>query len=323
MPDGSDMREAGIVNLLDQTLRSRGWDALDGIQPAGWLPDLVVTDRRGILLCIEVRLGRQPLHSHIVQTLSRAQEDLTNSWPGRSIVALVSSNPTSKRLESLLASAGIIFVRLSSASSVEDSVTRLLDMTTRRMPGPLNDVDDLNRATVAIEEGDWELASQLYDSIAKRQAEALGPAHPVVLETKYRLASLLSRAGHKDAARRIFEDLLGEQLQVLGPDHHSTLASRYNLANVLAQQGDVVRAAALYEQLLTDQLRVLGPDHPNTLTSRNNLANVLAQQGDVARAAALYEQLLTDQLRILGPDHPDTRSARGNLAHWRGEANNQ
>jgi hypothetical protein len=178
MSEGSNMREEGLVNLLNQALRGRGWDALDGIQPAGWLPDLAVTDKRGILLCIEVRLGRQPLHSHIVQTLSRAQEDLANSWPGRSIVALVSSNPTSKRLESLLASAGIILVRLDSASNVEDSVTRLLDLTTRRMPDALSDVDNLNGATIAIEEGNWELASQLYDSIAKRQAEALGPAHP-------------------------------------------------------------------------------------------------------------------------------------------------
>src|SRR5690349_21416747 len=108
----SPASESGVVEELSRHLGKLGWSAVQGIAPAAWEPNLVATDSRGTLLCIELKAGSGPLHSRVLSTLTEAQSDLSATWPGRSIVALLTTNPASERLQSALSSTGIVFVQV-------------------------------------------------------------------------------------------------------------------------------------------------------------------------------------------------------------------
>ena len=57
-------------------------------------------------------------------------------------------------------------------------------------------------------------ARTLYKNILSSQIKVLGEAHPAVLDTRYRLASLTALTGDLAAALREYSDLLAKQVDV-------------------------------------------------------------------------------------------------------------
>src|ERR1039457_3751524 len=82
-----------VLDILSRQLGDLGWSVVQEIAPSGSRPDLVATDGKGNLLCVELKLGSEPLHSHVLSTLTRSQVELADVWPGRSLVALIATNP--------------------------------------------------------------------------------------------------------------------------------------------------------------------------------------------------------------------------------------
>jgi tetratricopeptide (TPR) repeat protein len=276
--------EAELAKQLSLHLRNLGWSEVSGIAPAAWRPDLVATDGHGVLLCIDLSVGSTPLHSRVLSTLTRAQADLSETWPGRAVVALLSTNPVSERLQSALSSTGIVALHFDDAEDLPAVTSELIDAISSNTAGSLPDsglgTNVMNRASFALDAGRWEEAEGLYRKILSDQIRVLGQNHPSTFETKELLASLLQRTG---------------------------------------RQAD---ALAAYREIIDDRIRVFGPDHPDTLTTRNNLAHWLGESGRVEEAIAQLRQVLADRARVLGPDHPDTLATRSNLAHWLGQSGN-
>ena len=264
--------ESRIIDQISQELQRFGLSPARGIAPSGWEPDLLATDGRGTLLCVEVKTGDQPLHSGVLRTLSRAQDDLSSTWPGRSVVALLTTSPVSERLRSALASTGIIFLQFNGPREIPEVIAELVRLV---RPGPNEpssleyvDLSLMNQAALAADEGRWEEARTLYKNILSSQIKVLGEAHPAVLDTRYRLASLTALTGDLAAALREYSDLLAKQVETLGPDRPSTLETRKNRADLLAQAGDSTAALSEYRDLLAAQTLIQGPEHPDVLATR-------------------------------------------------------
>src|SRR5215218_5457677 len=103
---GSEAAE--LVNTIRTRFLSRGWIADDQMTPTGWRPDLILTNGRGSLLCIEVKAGQEKLRLSTISSLRKARNELTHQWPGESIFVLMSTEPVSPRLEAALTAWGIL-----------------------------------------------------------------------------------------------------------------------------------------------------------------------------------------------------------------------
>ena len=218
------------------------------------------------------------MHSGVLNTLTRVQSDLSEAWPGRATVALVTASPISERLYSALSSTGIVCLKLARVDDVESVIADLLrtmgTSTGAQSEHVASDIEPslMNRVATAMESENWEQARLLYADILEEQIKTLGPAHPSVIETRNRLAYLLMRSGRPAEALEAYKELLNHQVNTLGPDHPTTLAIRSNMAISQAQSGDVESAVRAYRDILNDEERILGPDHPTTLATRFNLA---------------------------------------------------
>src|SRR5215469_2739928 len=184
-----------VIYEIDRKLAQLGWSPVEGIVPSGWQPDLMATDGRGTLLCIEVRVGSEPLHSGVLSTLTQAQSDLSSTWPGRSVVALLATNPISERLQAAFASSGIVLLRLRDLDDFDRVVSELVRILNadiaEELPASEVTASLMNQAAFALDAGRLEDARRLYDDVLRNQVKILGETHPSVVETKHRLATLL------------------------------------------------------------------------------------------------------------------------------------
>jgi tetratricopeptide (TPR) repeat protein len=153
-----------------------------------------------------------------------------------------------------------------------------------------------------------------WQEIIEASDRALGPAHPLSLGARDRLAAAQEKAGRPDDAIGSRRRSLEERERLLGPGHPDTLAGRGELAQAYLAAGHLDEAVGLYEQALAAREWALGPYHADTLASRSELAAAYAAAGRLDDAIAIFERTLTDRARTLGPDHADTLTARASLA---------
>src|SRR6266542_2038191 len=231
--------EANVYYELDQLLSRLGWTASRQIDLPDWRSDLLAVDSQGTLLCIEVQLGSHPLHSRIITRLTAAHSYVSRTWPGRSFVALLATNPISERLMSAVSTTGVLYVRIADPDNLEDPINSLLSLLSAR-PGLADSVDRagmnlMNRAALAMSGNRLDEARSLHTKILQNQIELLGETHPIVFETKSRLARLSVLAGNIHEAAREYSNLLAEQTGVLGADHPSTQETRSTRDALLAE----------------------------------------------------------------------------------------
>jgi tetratricopeptide (TPR) repeat protein len=157
-------------------------------------------------------------------------------------------------------------------------------------------------------------AIRYWQAMIEASDRALGPAHPLSLGARDRLAAAQEKAGRPDDAISSRRRSLEERERILGPGHPDTLAGRGELAHAYLIAGHLDEALPLYEQALAAREWALGPYHTDTMASRSELAHAYSTAGRLDDAIAIYERTLADRARTLGPDHPDTLTARASLA---------
>jgi len=158
-----------------------------------------------------------------------------------------------------------------------------------------------------------EARPHLERAVAIRE-KALGPGHPLTVDSINNLAVILCSQGNYEEAQPLLERALRVTEETFGEDHEMTATSLNNLGHVLATQGLFEEARPLMERALRIHERVLGKDHPETATNLGNLATILWRTGHYEKARPLYERALAITEKALG-DHPATAESLNNLAN--------
>ena len=161
-------------------------------------------------------------------------------------------------------------------------------------------------ADILGQRGSWDEAAALVEQAVAAEAARFGPAHPLVLELRYRDASLLLRKGDYVAAERAFADLALAAEQVLGPDHPGTVVYLAHVATTLDNAGRRDEALARFEEIVPRMQQTLGEDHGDTLVIRANHALSLRAAGRHDEASQIMDDVYRRRLRVLGDAHPET-----------------
>ena len=161
-------------------------------------------------------------------------------------------------------------------------------------------------ADILGQRGSWDEAASLVEQAVATETTRFGPAHPLVLELRYRDASLLLRKGDYAAAERAFGDLALAAEQVLGPEHPSTVVYLAHVATTLDNAGRRDEALSRFEQIVPRMQQSLGEDHADTLVIRANQALSLRAAGRFDEASPIMEDVYRRRQRVLGDAHPET-----------------
>jgi eukaryotic-like serine/threonine-protein kinase len=162
--------------------------------------------------------------------------------------------------------------------------------------------------------GLYPKAEEAFSKARVVREAALGPDHPITLQSSSNLASAIRAAGRLAEAITLYESTLKQQEPKFGIDHPDTLGSRNNLAAAYIDAGRLAEGITLFELTLKQRESKLGQDDPKTLSTRNNLGHAYWSAGRNAEAIPIFEATLKQLESKLGPTHPDTLQSRNNLA---------
>lgn len=203
--------------------------------------------------------------------------------------------------------------------------------------------DDVEKAKQALEAGDTEAATRLFENIKARTALdveasarasfALGEiaeqevrwhqafAHFSEAARLHQCFDYLIRA--QEMAHNLANYLKAERLVQLSLDaakkEYGKTSSQYgiglnNLASLLQAMGRYDEAEPIYRQALENTRQTLGETHPNYGTGLNNLAGLLLAQKRYKKAEPLFKQALEITRQTLGETHPIYGTRLNNLA---------
>jgi tetratricopeptide (TPR) repeat protein/predicted Ser/Thr protein kinase len=150
---------------------------------------------------------------------------------------------------------------------------------------------------------EYAAALELAATTRRAQLDALGDAHPHVLDTETTIAALHMDLMQLDEARALASGVVERSARVLGDEHLSTLAARGVLANVLQRQGRYDEARVLFEAVLGAQ-RSRGPvAAADALSTQYSLAVLLHAMRRLNEAEELVLRTLDAQREAYGENH--------------------
>jgi serine/threonine protein kinase/tetratricopeptide (TPR) repeat protein len=161
--------------------------------------------------------------------------------------------------------------------------------------------------------GDAKTAAEQEEAALALRNGALGPEHPLTLESKANLATSYANLGRHAEALRLREEVLARR-RARDPDALDVAAALTALANSYLDVGRNEEALTLYQDALARRQARLGRDDPDALVTMSNMAIALSANGRRSDALEVQEEVLARRLVALGPDHPDTLTAKFNLA---------
>jgi serine/threonine protein kinase/Tfp pilus assembly protein PilF len=144
----------------------------------------------------------------------------------------------------------------------------------------------------------------------------LGPRHPITLDMRNSLGSVLFAAGLNSGAEQIFRDLIQEARQSGSLAHGGKGSARFfnNLAMVLSSQGRSAEAEQLQREAIEVAKAEKDPDARRTAKLLHNLGKTLYAENKLAEAQKAYAQALQYERKELGDSHPETLTTTMALA---------
>ena len=168
-----------------------------------------------------------------------------------------------------------------------------------------------------LDTGDHVRAEKYMKKCLDLRSRVLGDDHDATINTKNKLATAYSSAGHADKAEELQLQVIAAQRGKVSDDSFESnrlmLSYQHNLADIFGQQGRWAEAESLYVQVLEGEKRLHGAGHEDIATM-TGLASVIESQGRYDEAERLQVSLLALSRRLYGEDHPDTLTAMMNLA---------
>ncbi|MEP7367175.1 MAG: serine/threonine-protein kinase [Acidobacteriota bacterium] len=155
---------------------------------------------------------------------------------------------------------------------------------------------------------DTESTALLREVLEQRQ-QMLGPDHPQVGRSMYRLANQLRRENQLDEAEKLVRGAMAQGRRVLGETHPDVFNYRNLLATILQAKGERAAAESEYTSVIDGATARLGPNHSDVVFYRMSLASLWEQTGRLRQAETVYRQSLEVLQRTLGEEAPRTQLA--------------
>ncbi|KAJ5655748.1 TPR repeat protein [Penicillium longicatenatum] len=131
--------------------------------------------------------------------------------------------------------------------------------------------DKVSRVSILLrEQSQLASAEQMSLQLLAGREKALGPDHPLTLDTAHNLANIYRDQRKLDQAEEMYKRALGESEKVLGPDHMSTLDTIYHLGILYHDQGNLDKAEEMYMRALAGYKNALELDQSSTLDTANS-----------------------------------------------------
>ena len=170
------------------------------------------------------------------------------------------------------------------------------------------EVDELYRAS------EYERAVIVAQEAYKIAEKNVGPDHPDVATSLYKLASLLEIQGKFAEAESLYKRSLSILEKNLGPDHPDVATSSNNLAVFYETQGNYANAETLYKHSLAIREKVLDADHSDVATSLCNLGELYRTQGNYTNAKTFLKRSLAIREKAHFSDHLNVATTLNSLA---------
>lgn len=170
-----------------------------------------------------------------------------------------------------------------------------------------------NLATVLVDQGRLQDATELVEENVASSVAWLGPDHELTIQTVNIAGFVHARAGNVEQGLDYFEQALAAMRRTLEPDHPRIGRAMLNVASALGQLGRQAEALEMDQEIVSFFTATRGRRSPDTLRAMSNMANNLAavQRGEEAiRLLVETSELATE---ALGPDDPLTLRTRLNL----------
>ncbi|MCX6841728.1 MAG: tetratricopeptide repeat protein [candidate division WOR-3 bacterium] len=167
--------------------------------------------------------------------------------------------------------------------------------------------------TVFDAAGQYRLLTPLLQDVVQSLETELGPNHPSVAESLFRLAKVFSEQGEYDEAEPLYRRALAIFEREHGPEHETVCGCLVWLARTLRNRGRHDEAEVLCRRAL-GVMEQPGRAAALQLDAVNNLASVLIEEEKYNEAEEFARRALTISEKELGPDHSDTSDSLNTLA---------
>jgi tetratricopeptide (TPR) repeat protein len=150
-------------------------------------------------------------------------------------------------------------------------------------------------------------AEAVYQRMLTRYEKDLGPAHPQVGATLYKLANVSAASKDLDKAAERYKRALAIYTKALGPDHVEVGRTLFSLGRLYVEQGRFAEGERAARQAVEVFKVKLKPDHPYFALSLLNWAAALEGLGKTEQAQQIKEavaQLHAKQPPQLQPSKP-------------------
>lgn len=166
----------------------------------------------------------------------------------------------------------------------------------------------------SMEQGEEEIAQNLFNEARAIRHEHLGPQHEDTLTTLSVLGVSLNKQGKWSEARPLQRDVLDRCHKALGSSHRLTLKSMSRLAATHNRAGENLGCLDIQLEVLKQMESELGPEDLDTLTEMSNLLYTLNKLQRWDEANRLGNRVLELRSKLLGPEHPDTVTIMAGLS---------
>lgn len=163
-------------------------------------------------------------------------------------------------------------------------------------------------------QGDYTLATPLYERAREIQRAALGEDHPGYANNLSSLAFAYQMQRDFMRAEPLYQQALVIKNKWLGAEHADFLMSLEVLAQLYQSTGRHAEARPLLEQVVATRKKTLGDKHLLYARGINNVAQTYQALGDYRRAEQHFLEAMAILRPIVGERHADYGAVVNNLA---------
>ena len=181
----------------------------------------------------------------------------------------------------------------------------------REVLGPENGpvADCLNGLGLTYGYSDSAKEEQLFRECLAIRQKIYGDVHPLVIQSRSNIATLLARGGRLQEAEATYREIISISEELYGKDDSRNSPKYHNLAWTLWKQGRLDEANDALEHAIEIRRAVLGDNDYFIAYSVAYQAWIAFERGDYDGAVAHFDDLIARNARLYGPsNHRNVRN---------------
>ena len=174
----------------------------------------------------------------------------------------------------------------------------------------LESITTLAQATWQSSRADWSLAGELFEECMSRRAAMKEPDHPVVADSLYQYAHMLTASGDRERATTIATDALATRRRVFGARSAAAAQCLDLLAGLHAVEGRFRDAEPLLMEAASIHAQASGEGNLPRLSTLANLGRVYYKMGRFDKAEPVLLEWHDGLTKLPGADRAQIEHAR-------------